>query len=453
MAIEGFGESLLGEKRARDNKRKKKQQTYDALGAAATIGMGMYRQSLAKKQEDFFTSEEAMKAKVAYRVAKRNSDDTNRYRSSYMDSGLGMRGYIAKEELGEARENLLQNKKFMADQDQKTRRAYVEAGEHDAYLNTIISPRVSEREKAQIERERMADEFEAQGSVKDMLKKAYKGPTSVFGGAYNFITGQSQEDIDTKTINAMRSSSLGELILPASATEKSEVARIQENYQLTGSFSEAKRLAKLEGEFNPRTSTTISFSGGYSGGLYRYNKTETTTDVYTNRQLGSKVSPMKETDLNDPESIRLSVVDLMKSRYNPNTEAKSILNDEGQAKYFKILGQQGYTNINSVEAHTFASKLLSDMTIGKEVKGFAKPDPLIRQDYTLEAGSYVSDPSAQYTKLQEAFIRSASFADEYGTAVKMIAGTKRMPATDDEKKQGKAIIARLMDTLLSIGNT
>ena len=453
MAIEGFGESLLGEKRARDNKRKKKQQTYDALGAAATIGMGMYRQSLAKKQEDFFTSEEAMKAKVAYRVAKRNSDDTNRYRSSYMDSGLGMRGYIAKEELGEARENLLQNEKFMADQDQKTRRAYVEAGEHDAYLNTIISPRVSEREKAQIERERMADEFEAQGSVKDMLKKAYKGPTSVFGGAYNFITGQSQEDIDTKTINAMRSSSLGELILPASATEKSEVARIQENYQLTGSFSEAKRLAKLEGEFNPRVREQITYSGSYADGKYNYVTNTKKIDKITGEELGTSLSKTDTTDLNNPEDVRKGLVRLMKKDYDVNLQAQRILNDEGKAKFFKILGQQGYSEINSVEAHTFASKLLSDMAVGKEVVGVSADDPLIQKDYTLEAGSYVSDPSAKYTKLQEAFIRSAAFTDEYGLAVQLINGTDDQPATDDSKKQGKEMLARLMDTLLSIGNT
>jgi len=453
MAIEGFGESLLGEKRARDKKRRKKAQTYDALGAAATIGMGMYRQSLAKKQEDFFNGEEAMKAKVAYRAAKRSADDTNRFRSSYMDSGLGLEGYIAKEELSEARETLLQNEKFMADQDQKTRRAYVEAGEHDAYLNTIIKPRVSERAQAQIERERMADEFEAQGSVKDMLTKAYKGPTSVFGGAYNFITGQSQEDIDTKTINAMRSSSLGELILPASATEKSEVARIQENYKLTGSFSEAKRLAKLEGEFNPRVREQITYSGSYADGKYNYVTQTKKIDKITGEELGTSLSKTDTTDLNDPEDVRNGLVKLMNSRYHPNTEAKSILNDEGQAKYFKILAQQGYSQINSLEAHTFASKLLSDMAIGKEVVGVSTDDPLIKQDYTLEAGSYVSDPSAQYTKLQEAFIRSASFANEYGMAVKMMTGTKSMPATDDEKKEGKAIIARLMDTLLSIGNT
>jgi len=453
MAIEGFGESLLGEKRARDKKRRKKAQTYDALGAAATIGMGMYRQSLAKKQEDFFNSEEAMKAKVAYRAAKRNVDDTNRFRSTYMDSGLGMKGYIAKEELSEARETLLQNEKFMADQDQKTRRAYVEAGEHDAYLNTIIEPRVSEREKAQIERERMADEFEAQGSVKDMLTKAYKGPTSVFGGAYNFITGQSQEDIDTKTINAMRSSSLGELILPASATEKSEVARIQENYQLTGSFSEAKRLAKLEGEFNPRVREQITYSGSYADGKYNYVTQTKKIDKITGEELGTALSKTDTTDLNDPEDVRNGLVKLMKSRYDPNTEAKSILNDAGQAKYFKILAQQGYSQINSLEAHTFASKLLSDMAIGKEVVGVSTDDPLIKQDYTLEAGSYVSDPSAQYTKLQEAFMRSAAFTGEFGFALQLISGTDDQPATDDSKKRGKDMLARLMDTLLSIGNT
>ena len=51
MAIEGIGESLLGEKRARDTKRRKKEQTYDTLGAAATIGVSLYRESLRKKQD------------------------------------------------------------------------------------------------------------------------------------------------------------------------------------------------------------------------------------------------------------------------------------------------------------------------------------------------------------------------------------------------------------------
>ena len=73
MAIEGFGESLLGEKRARDTKRKKKQQTYDALGAAASIGVGMYRESLRKKQDDFFDSEEVMAQKAIRSKATRES--------------------------------------------------------------------------------------------------------------------------------------------------------------------------------------------------------------------------------------------------------------------------------------------------------------------------------------------------------------------------------------------
>ena len=450
MAIEGFGESLLGEKRARDNKRKKKAQTYDALGAAATIGMGMYRSSLAKKQEEFFQGEEAMKAKVAYRAAARNADDTDRYRSSYMDSGLGMQGYIAKEELSEARENLLQNEKFMKGQDQITRKAYVESGEHDAYLKQIIEPRVMERMTAQKERERMADEFESQGSVDDMLKRAYKGPKTMAGGVYNFLTRQSQEDVDTKTINAMRSSSLGELIMPASSTEKSEVNKIQEKYQLTGSFRESKRLAKLEVDFNPRTVTTTSYSGGFSAGLYRYTKQETTNDLYTNRELNKVIHPVRETDLNDAEAVRLSVVDLMKTRYDVNKEANTRLNDEGRAEYFRILGQQGYTNIDSAEAHTFASKLLQDMALGKEVKGLSKSDALIKQDYTLKAGSYIEDKD-QFNKLQEAYIRSAAFTSAYGLAYQRINGTADQPASADDIKAGKESLKRLMATLTSIG--
>ena len=53
MAIEGFGQSLLSKQRERQKKQERKELRTAALGLAGTVGIGLYRQNLKKKQDAF----------------------------------------------------------------------------------------------------------------------------------------------------------------------------------------------------------------------------------------------------------------------------------------------------------------------------------------------------------------------------------------------------------------
>ena len=57
MAIEQLGESLLSEKRKRDEdqarKLRRREERNALLGLAGTVGIGLYRSNLQKKQQDF----------------------------------------------------------------------------------------------------------------------------------------------------------------------------------------------------------------------------------------------------------------------------------------------------------------------------------------------------------------------------------------------------------------
>ena len=72
MAIEQFGESLLTQKRQRDEeqakKLRKREERNALLGLAGTVGIGLYRQNLKEKQKDFFKNEKVLQAQVDSRL-------------------------------------------------------------------------------------------------------------------------------------------------------------------------------------------------------------------------------------------------------------------------------------------------------------------------------------------------------------------------------------------------
>jgi hypothetical protein len=72
MAIEQLGESLLSQKRKRDEeqarKLRRREERNALLGLAGTVGIGLYRQNLKNKQEDFLNSQAVLGAKLQARL-------------------------------------------------------------------------------------------------------------------------------------------------------------------------------------------------------------------------------------------------------------------------------------------------------------------------------------------------------------------------------------------------
>ena len=75
MSIEQFGESLLTKQRDRIKKQERRARRADLLGTAATIGIGVYRNNLKKKQEEFFKSAPVMNEKIVYATADTAADE------------------------------------------------------------------------------------------------------------------------------------------------------------------------------------------------------------------------------------------------------------------------------------------------------------------------------------------------------------------------------------------
>jgi hypothetical protein len=76
MAIEQLGESLLSQKRKRDEdqarKLRRREERNALLGLAGTVGIGLYRQNLKNKQQDFFNSEAIRSEKALIAAGERN---------------------------------------------------------------------------------------------------------------------------------------------------------------------------------------------------------------------------------------------------------------------------------------------------------------------------------------------------------------------------------------------
>ena len=197
MAIEGIGESLLGEKRARDTKRRKKEQTYDTLGAAATIGVSLYRESLRKKQDDFFDSEEVMSQKAIRNKATRESQSISNKVAEINNFGLGARyEYFLPQVRERAEASILE-------QDPTAKRA-LELGLYNPMIRKRSIPLAKELLAGVDAQHATAVSYLDSPSFEKELEVANrKKPKTVFGNIFSF---KSSEDRDAEALETLQSS-------------------------------------------------------------------------------------------------------------------------------------------------------------------------------------------------------------------------------------------------------
>ena len=81
MAISDFGEYLRGQQRKRQEKQQRKQERADLLGLAGTVGIGLYRNNLRKKQAEYLNSQPIMDLLIQDQIAKNNIKITDKYTS------------------------------------------------------------------------------------------------------------------------------------------------------------------------------------------------------------------------------------------------------------------------------------------------------------------------------------------------------------------------------------
>ena len=107
MAIESFGESLLSKQRKRQEKQRRKEERSAALQLAGTVGIGLYRQNLLKKQQNFFNGQEARNLKIAYAQGQSISDLTGKEDDRIFSSGKTTGDYYLDQEFQLNKQGLL----------------------------------------------------------------------------------------------------------------------------------------------------------------------------------------------------------------------------------------------------------------------------------------------------------------------------------------------------------
>lgn len=390
MAIEQFGESLLTQKRQRDEEQEKKlrkrEERNTLLGLAGTVGIGLYRKNLKEKQQNFLSSQPVMDMKIKYNQAQRIADDTEAERQRVMGFGGSYEDYYYNKAFEDVKGAYLE--RYANDSD---RVAYITAGREDAAISKDARAVYQEQLDAQLAREKWADRFKAQGSFEDVLSMSTKRPTSAFDGFLNFLRGTSDQELDKRTIQAMRQSSLGRVALPASPEKQSEAERLEEAYRITNNIIDAQDVADL-GKLRRDTRKEISLAGGYnsSTGLYDYKKIIKQFDNVTNKQLDLTVEVADSINLNSPEAIAKGTLKNLKTSFNPTAEAKRFLNERGQQEYLKIIS--GDPAMKTLESYNSAVAAFVALT-------------------TDEKNNYVIDPSKKFTAIQEAALKSEFYAN------------------------------------------
>ena len=94
MAIESFGESLLTKQRERQKKQERKDMRTAALTLAGTVGIGLYRKNIKKKQEEFFNNQAVRQNRVNYQNALKDSDYFKKLEEQGKAHTGGLRAYL-----------------------------------------------------------------------------------------------------------------------------------------------------------------------------------------------------------------------------------------------------------------------------------------------------------------------------------------------------------------------
>lgn len=326
MAIEGFGESLLGEKRARDKKRRKKAQTYDALGAAATIGMGMYRNSLKEKQEDFFKSEQVMAEKAIRSSADTTANKFFKTESAIESFGPGDRvNYFLPQYI-----DILKRKMLEAD---PTQRRAIELGVHDDRLRKDALPLARPRLAEHDEGLRLANKYLSSPSMTTELEVANKKPETVAGAIFNIFKGRKTEDLERETLQAYKDSKGATLARQVALQEDAYndtrnlvIAHTYADQDITYTEEQAQPFIKLDVE---RDVAIIEGNDGvkregYNRKVTKYNKIEDKTTV-----VGERFVPFLGEDELKKDKDAVHLRSLNKS-FNIYSEVKTALSEPSQ---------------------------------------------------------------------------------------------------------------------------
>lgn len=361
MAIESFGQSLLSKQRERQKKQERKELRTAALGLAGTVGIGLYRQNLKKKQDAFLNSQGVRDLRIQYNQSKKVSDDAFRVQDAITASGGDANKYYYKQAFDELKQEY--QIKYGKDAEHSV---YVNTGKYDHLIAQDARKIAKERADAQAERIAFAEKFRSSGTFEDALKMSSKRPNSVAGGILNLIRRKSSADLDKESIEAFKNTQLGAIALPADGEQRSEAQAVEDAYIKTGDFAQANALREfgtLKRDVTTRTSVETKFDS--NTGKYTFIQTAVDYDArIPNRQLGVPRINEIEVDIDSTESMNAAALKNARASINPLAYGKALFNDEGDKEFVKRLQNDKITGgmkLDNIKKHERALQIIQEM--------------------------------------------------------------------------------------------
>ena len=350
MAIESFGESLLSKQRKRQEKQRRKEERSAALQLAGTVGIGLYRQNLLKKQQNFFNGQEARNLKIAYAQGQSISDLTGKEDDRIFSSGKTTGDYYLDQEFQLNKQGLLRQ---YGNDSKKVKQ--INDGRYDSAIYEMSKDSARDKTARHEERRRFSREFKTAGTVEDALKLAYKGPKTALEGVFQKF---SKEDLDELNLKGLKSTQLGSLLLPANPQQLSKAARLEENYRKFDNMSFAMQQTELEdlpADIIKKREVKVTPNGT----VY-----EIITKEYASgegRTYKSEVNLLDRDLFEDPEKVQQELADRALRQFNPASSANQnlALNTEGQDQFRRKV--RGLGSIDTYKEYEQAVKIYYDL--------------------------------------------------------------------------------------------
>jgi hypothetical protein len=433
MAIEGFGESLLSKQRERQKKQERKELRTAALGLAGTVGIGLYRKNLKKKQDEFLNSQGVRDLRIQYNQSKKVSDDAFRVQDAITASGGDASKYYYKQAFDE----LKQEYQIKYGQDAE-HSVYVNTGKYDHLIAKDARKIAKERAEEQAKRVAFGEKFRASGTFEDALKMSSKRPNSVAGGILNLIRRKSSADLDKDSIEAFKNTQLGAIALPADGEQRSEAQAVEDAYRKTGDFAQAAALR----DFGPlkrdlTTKITVETKFNSNTGKYTFIQNAVDFDLRTKNQVGAPRTNEIEVDIDSTESMNAAALKNARASINPLSYGKALFNDEGDKEFIRRLQNDKLTdgmNLDTIKKHERALQIIQEMAA----------------ESGENAGVHFIGGSEGLTKAQESLLQSdfvsrelALIFQDRDSAVAMAPGKDREDAIKNYRKRYFDLMERI----------
>ena len=339
MAISDFGESLLSKQRERQDKQRRKQERADLLGLAGTVGIGLYRNNLRKKQAEFLDSQPIMDLRIQDQVAQKNNKRTDQYTSLITASGLNASNYFLKEG-----EKLRTEEALSLYADDEEMLAQIKAGRHKGAIKQKAEAYRDRALKSYNDGLAFQREYNLSGGIDKAIETYNKNPKTVAGALLGFATKRDFEDESLRAINQSR---MGKLI---GTSEESKLSALEQSYQQLGSLSTAMTLEDLE-QLAPdiEKKYDMKLIKG-DDGTTRAVTIESTFNRGTGKQVS--ISAPNLIDLNDPKTLKTAASKKLNAAFDPILQARVALTPEGFSDYINVLRQEFVTDEDRQKATT-----------------------------------------------------------------------------------------------------